>query len=157
MSKKIILFESEELTFKEKVYILIDLLITNQSTSKLESFLLLSIFYLQIISSFFSEKLGLLIPKEAKSDNALNWIGKIIRINELFNANYNLYRALEIIIFVIILILVIHFLISVALISKTSFYSTNIRIINTYIKFFLYIVYNIIFYIFFTAFSIKKE
>jgi hypothetical protein len=54
MSKKIKLFEEEELSFKYKFYTLMDLLIGNQADSRVESFLLMGIFYLQIISSFFS-------------------------------------------------------------------------------------------------------
>ena len=56
MSKEVILFSKEELTFKYKFYSLMDLLITNQSTSRLEAIIMLSIFYFQIISSFFDQQ-----------------------------------------------------------------------------------------------------
>ena len=45
-----ILFNKEELTYKEKFYRLMDLLITKQAESLGEAYLLLSIFYLQILS-----------------------------------------------------------------------------------------------------------
>ena len=57
MSKEISLFNTDELTFKEKFYNLMDLLITNQSVSMMEAILFLSIFYLQYISAFFDEKI----------------------------------------------------------------------------------------------------
>ena len=52
-----ILFSKEELTFKYKFYSLMDLLISNQSTSRTEAGIILSIFYLQFISSFFDQQL----------------------------------------------------------------------------------------------------
>ena len=123
MSKKLILFEEEKLYFKNKFYILMDILISNQSNSKFESFLLMTIFYLQIISSFFSEHLDILDPQNAKSDSLLNYIEKIVRVKDLFQNNYTYFQILQVILFTIIIILIIHFIMSVILITKTSFYS----------------------------------
>ena len=157
MSKKIHLFLEDEFCFQKKFYILMDLLILNQSDSIFESFLFLSIFYLQIISSFFSEQLGVFNPKNAKSDEILNYIQKIIRFKDLFKNNYDNFQILEITLFIIIIIMIIHFLISVITITRGSFYSYNKRIINYYIKIFLYIGYNIIYDICFSSFCLGPD
>ena len=157
MSKKIKLFEEEELSFKYKFYTLMDLLIGNQADSRVESFLLMGIFYLQIISSFFSENLMVFDPKNSKSDKILNYIEKIIRLKDLFFDNYEYFLILEIIVFILILFIIIHFLISCILVTKTSFYSFNLKIINYYLKSFFYAGYNIIFDICFNSFCLGSE
>ena len=157
MSKKLILFEEENLEFQQKFYILMDLLITNQSSSRLESFLLLTVFYIQIISSFFSEYLGILEPKISKSDKILNHIEKLFRLKNLFNNNLGYYRIFELIVFIIILLLILHFFISVLFVTKNSFYSFNKKFINCYIKLFIYVGYNIIYDICFSSFCISSD
>ena len=156
MSKKIQLFVEDEFCFKKKFYILMDLLILNQSDSRFESFLFMAIFYVQIISSFFSEQLGA-FTKNSYSDNILIYIQKLIRIKDLFYNNYNNFQILEIILFIIIIIFIIHFLVSIMLITKESFYSYNKKLINYYIKIFLYIGYNIIYDICFSSFCLGPD
>ena len=68
MSKEIILFNQDSYSFKEKFYILIDLLITNQSSSRMEYIIFISIYYLQILCGFFSEQIGV-FNKKSTSDN----------------------------------------------------------------------------------------
>ena len=157
MSKKLILFEDHNLEFKKKFYILMDLLISNQSNSRLESFLLMTIFYLQIISSFFSELLGILDPKNSHSDELLNYIENIFRFKNLFNNNLEYYRIFEIILFIVIILLIIHFFISILLVTKSTFYSLNQKFINCYIKIFIYVGYNIIYDICFSSFCINSD
>ena len=157
MEKEIILFERDELDFKSKFYILIDILITNQSESKFESFLLIGIFHLQIISSFFSEQIGIFDPENSKSDKVLNIFEKILRIKALFINNYNNMKIFEIILFFIFILLIIHFILSCLNTSKNSFYSYNNIFINYYIKIFIYIFYNIILDICFANFCFGKD
>ena len=157
MSKKLILFEEEEFCFKKKFYILMDLLISNQSDSRFESFLLMTIFYLQIITSFFSEYVGVLDPKNAKSDHILNFIEKIVRVKDLFQNNIFYFNIFEVILFILIIILIIHFFISIILIKKSSFYSYNKKMINFYLKIFLYIGYNIINDVCFSSFCLGED
>ena len=157
MSKKLKLYEEEEISFKKKFYILMDSLIANQSDSRFESFLLMTIFYLQIISAFFSEQISVFNPKNTKSDNILNYIEKLIRIKDLLQNDYHYLTILIILIFILIIILIIHFIISIIITTKTSFYSNNKKIINYYIKIFFYIAYNIIFDICFNSFSLNVE
>ena len=105
MSKKIKLFEEEEYHLKKKFYILMDLLISNQSDSRFESFLLIGIFYIQIISSFFSESLNVFTPENAKSDKLLSIIEKIISLKIVYQNNFVFSKVTEIILFILIIIL----------------------------------------------------
>ena len=79
-----ILFSKEELTFKYKFYSLMDLLISNQSTSRTEAGIILSIFYLQFISSFFDQQLGIFDGNHSFIDSILNYIKRILRIKDLY-------------------------------------------------------------------------
>ena len=56
-----------------------DLLISNQAESLGEAYIFLTVFYLQILSSFFSEQVGVFKSLNGKSDQILNFIEKIIR------------------------------------------------------------------------------
>jgi len=151
MSKKIKMFEEEELSFKNKFYILMDLLISNQINSRAESFLLIGIFYIQIISSFFSEKINV-FNLESKSDKLFIYIEKIIRIKNLFKDNYHYFQIISIILFVLVILIIVHFFISIILTTRTNFYSYDKIFINMYLKLFIYVGYNIIFDICFSSF-----
>ena len=155
MSKKLKLFEDEEFTFRHKFFTLMDLLVSNQSTTGFQSFLLMGIFYLQIISLFFSERLEILNPHGTKSDYILNIIEKIIRVKDLFHQNKSTFHILVIIIFILLLLLTIHFLINCAFLQKNCYYSTQKYFMNFYIKIFLYVGYNIILDISFISFQLK--
>ena len=155
MSKKLKLFEDEEFTFKHKFFTLMDLLVSNQSTTGFQSFLLLGIFYLQIISLFFSERLEIFNPKGTKSDYILNIIEKIIRVKDLFHQTKSTFQILVIIIFILLLLITIHFLINCAFLHKICYYSTQKYFMNLYIKIFLFVGYNIILDISFTSFQLK--
>ena len=144
MAKDIILFNKDELTYKHKFYRLMDLLITKQGEFLGEAYLLLAIFYIQILSSFFSEQIGVFTSSNGKSDQVLNYIEKIIRLKGLFENYYYSLRIITLVLFIVELIIIAHFLLSILLLSKTYFYSYNNMIINYYIKIFLYIAYNII-------------
>ena len=145
MKKEILLFQKDELTYKFKFYTLMNLLISNQSESKMESFLLMGIFYIQIISSFFPDEIGVFNSVKSKSDKLLNYIEKIIRVKNLFRNNYKYFRILKFSIFIVFLLIIIHFIFSCKNITRTSFYSTNNKFINCYIKVFIYVAYNIIY------------
>ena len=157
MAKDIFLFYKDELSFKNKFFRLMNLLISKQSESRAESFLLLTIFYLQIISSFFSEQLGVFSSSNGKSDNILIFIGKVIRLKGLFENYYEYIIMIKYAIFIIILLEIFHFILSCFCISRKSYYSYNNMIINYYIKIFIYILYNIIYDICFSGFCLGNK
>ena len=157
MSKEVVLFNTDELTFIEKFYNLMDLLITNQSTSLGETIIFLSIFYLQYITSFFDEKIGVFKGDEYFLDNILNYIKKIVRIKDLFSGQYTAFKALEITFLVLLVICIINFLVTCFTLKKDSIYDLNKMIINLYLKFFIFIFYNVIFDFCFSNFCLGKS
>ena len=154
MAKDIILFNKDELTFRNKFFKLMDLLISKQAESRAEAFLLTTIFYLQILSTFFSNQVGVFDSSNGKSDTILNFIEKIVRIKDLFENYYNYLIILKIFIFILIILSILHFLLTCFLMTQTSFYSYNKIVVNYYIKIFLYVLYNPIFDICFSSFCL---
>ncbi len=143
MVKEMTLYITEELPFEMKFYTMLDLLITNQVESRIESFLFLGIFYLQILSSFFANQIGVFDIENSISDRILNYIERIVRLKDLFIDNYTGYKIFLLIYFIIMVILIFHFFISILGIKRSSFYSFNETFINYYIKGFTFIGYNI--------------
>ena len=70
-NNEIELFHKEKLTFTEKFYMLMDLLITNQNSSKEECIIFIVISYLQIIVGFFAKQIGVFNKDKSKSDKIL--------------------------------------------------------------------------------------
>ena len=62
------LFHKDNFTFKEKFYILMDLLVTNQNPNRVESIIFLGISYLQIIVGFFATQIGVFNINESIFD-----------------------------------------------------------------------------------------
>ena len=118
------LFEGTSLCFKNKFFILMDLLVTNQGTSHLECAIFLGIFHLQIIVGFFSNQVKLLSPSTSSFDNLLQYMEKILRLKNLFNNDYDSLQITIIISFVLLSLSVIYFLLLIHITSKKSFYST---------------------------------
>ncbi len=80
--EKIILFESDELSFKERFLLFMNLLVNNQTESLIESIIFFTIFYLQTISCFFSLQIKF-FDSNNTSDNILMNLWKIIRFKEI--------------------------------------------------------------------------
>ena len=157
MSKEMVLFSKETLTFDYKFYTLMDLLITNQSTSVMETIILLSIFYLQIISSLFDKQLKIFDGDSSFIDYILNYIKNILRIRDLFYTNHSYFSILQYAIIIIFIICIFHFIIICSTITRKSIYSFNVRLINLYLKLFLYILYNVIFDLGFSTFCLGTD
>ena len=134
MVKEITLYIKEELPIDMKFFTLMDLLITNQVESRTESFLFLGIFYLQVISSFFAEQIGVFDPVESTSDRILHYIQKVVRVKDLFRNNYTGFKIFFLVLFIVIILLLIHFFLSILGVKRSSFYSFNETFINYYIK-----------------------
>ena len=86
----IILFDKDELTFKHKFYLLMNILIENQPTSKTFCVVLNLIFYIQIISGFFSIQFDVL-NKDDKIDKCLIFLEKILRLKNMLKNEKDLY------------------------------------------------------------------
>ena len=152
MPKELDLFLKDNLSFKEKFYKLMNILISNQPDSPFETLFFMILNYLQILSSFYSEQIKVFNPKNSKSDLFLYNIEKIIRVKDIFRNNYRGLERLEYVLLIILFIGIIYFLIVCSKININSIYSYNKNCINYLIKIFLYLTYNIILDISFSNF-----
>ena len=143
-NSEIELFHKDNFSFKEKFYILMDLLVTNQNPNRIESMIFLGISYLQIIVGFFATQIGVFNINESIFDKILFYCEKILRLFELFIDKYTQFKVMNFVFFCTILFFLIYFLIVCSNIGKNSFYSYKELIINYFIKSFIYFGYNII-------------
>ncbi len=138
-----LLYEKDNIPFFKKYLILQHLLVTNQGNSQLEAFAFLSFYYIQFISGYFSPQLGVLNQTNS-IDKFLSKIEKVSRLKNLFRHDYNNYKITCYIFTLIIFISGIYFILITYSVTKQSFYDTKARIVNPFIKFFIYILYNMI-------------
>ena len=146
------LFLKDELTFKEKFYYLMDILISNQQIFKIEAIFFVGVNYLQILSMFFAEQIKIFDPKNNKLDLLLNNIERIFRLKDLFRNNYSSLNILLYSLLIFTLIFIIYFLIICAKTNVKSIYCYHKKIINYLIKIYIYLIYNIILDICFSNF-----
>ena len=144
MSTELKLFASDNLTFKDRFYLLMNILISNQTNSRLDSMLFLGIFFLQIITGFFSEQVGVFDTKKSKSDKILNYLYQILRLKELFVGSYSTYKYCIYIILGVVVVFTLYFIYVITKTSKLSFYTTSEELLNFYTKTYIYIGFNII-------------
>jgi hypothetical protein len=143
MSKELILFKKDSLSFNEKFFILMDILITNQPASRTECVIFFSISYLQMISGFFAKQIGV-FNNESSSDKLLFYLEKIIRLIDLIVNKYSEFKFIILALLSILIIFIIFCFIVCSKIHENSFYSYNEKIINYFIKCFVFIGFNII-------------
>jgi len=156
MVREMTLYITEELPLEMKFYTMMDLLITNQVESRIESFVFLGIFYLQVISSFFAEQIQVFDIENSTSDRILNYIERIVRLKDLFK-DFTGFKIFFIILFVIVLLLILHFFLSILKVKRSSFYSFNETFINYYLKTFIFLAYNIILDLSFSNFCFGSD
>ena len=157
MSKEFALFQKDTLTFGEKFYVLMDLLLSNQNPSRMECIIFLGISYIQIISGFFAEQIEVFEKKKSKSDKILYYFQQILRFKDLFIDKYSEFKICIIVFFTLIFLFTIFFFITCSKIKKNSFYSYNELIINYFIKCFIYIFFNIILDLVFSIFCFGED
>ena len=145
MSEKINFFTNKnDLTIKDKFFYFMNLLVSNPNNSRLESILFLSIFYIQILSIFFSETLGVL-NKEDIMDEILITIYNIIRGGEFYvNKKSKNYKIMVFFLLIYLILLFIYSLLLLINIKRDTVYSFNFILVNFLYKFTVYILYNIV-------------
>ena len=130
MSKELVLFEKENLTIKKKFYLLMELLISNQTTSRTESILFMGIFYVQIISGFFAKQIEVFNIQNSTSDKILNYIEKIFRLKDLFLDNYSGFKIAIFLLFGAVVVFNIFFFVICYKTTKNSFYTCSEILLN---------------------------
>jgi len=142
MPNEIELFSREKLNFKERFYKLMDLLLS-KNTNKSEAMLYKSLYYIQLLSLFYSEQIHI-FNKKSKSDEIFLYIQKIIRIKDLFRSYYSSLEIFLYIIFVLMILTIIFFIIICKRTFVNSIYSFNKKVIHSLIKIFIFFEFNII-------------
>jgi PAS domain S-box-containing protein len=141
MSKEFVLFDKDELLFSNKFLRLMDLLVTNKSSSRLESIILFIIFYTQIISASFSEEVSLVDPANSSSDTVLQYLHKIIRVKDLFRDNHTGLQIALILLTVTLVLFSFYVVYIITNINKNYFYTYKEVIVNFVLKVFLYVAF----------------
>ena len=142
MPKEIQLFLKDNLIFKEKFYKLMDLFLSTND-SKYEALFFKSVYYIQILSLFYSEQIHV-FNKQFITDKMLIYLQQIIRVKDLFRGYYKSLEIFISIIFVLMVFTIIFFFIICLRTFIHSIYSYNKRIVHTLIKVFIFIEFNII-------------
>ena len=119
------LFLNDKPSIKERFLILMNLLVNNQSESRLESIVFFIIFYFQTISGFFSPQIGILDPDNNTSDKILVNIEKIIRFKEIVKDNKEGFEGFIYIWAIILFIVTINVIIVLFLTDRNSLYTTR--------------------------------
>ncbi len=157
MSKEFSLFQKDNLSFKEKFFVLIDLLLTNENPSRMECLTFLGISYFQLISGFFAFQIEVFKKDKSKSDKILYYFQKILRFRDLLLDKYSEFKICIITFFIVISLFTIYFLFVCIRIKKNSYYSYKEMFINYFIKCFNYIFINIIFDLVFSNFCFGED
>jgi hypothetical protein len=155
-SPEIILYEKNILNTKDKFYLFMDLLVSNQSSTRTECVFFFLIFYLQYISEFFRPNINIFKTTNSSFDNICYFFQKISRFKNLIdenNNNENLHLIFICIFLLFDFILVILCVISILKMTKKTLYTLSKKIINYLIKILIFILYNIVLDFCFSYFS----
>ena len=131
------------MSFSEKFYLFMDLLITAQHSSRLECFIFLTIFYFQHIAGFFSVQANLLKPRTHSIDNILSFMEKTVRIkNLLLNDKQVLFTVLSFLL-ISLMLLSFTFVLLITTTTKHSLHSIGTKTFSFLIKVYNYVCFNI--------------
>ena len=145
-SSEINLYEKNQLTTKDKFYLFMNLLVSNQSSTRMECALFFTIFYIQYLSEFFSPNINVFNTSLSHFDNILYYFQKISRLKNLIdehNSNESLHVITVSLLLTYDILLTLIVLLSILTIQKNSLYNSFKKVINYIIKSLLYIIYNI--------------
>jgi len=141
MSKEFILFDNDETSFVMKFYRLMDLLVTNKSSSRMESIIFLGIYYIQILSGFYALHLDVLDGDNSNSDLYLNTVTKIIRVKDLLTTSHSAYEIAIYLIIAMMLIITGFFVFLIFKVTKNSFYTLREFLMNFLLKSYIYVAF----------------
>ena len=129
------LFIREEISTKDKFFLLMHLLVQNQSMSLFESVLFCLIYQLQLISIFFAKEVKVLDIDEQVSDNILNYIYKIVRFKDLLFNDKSSYALAIIFITVYLLLFTFYFFYILRKTTMKSTFNNYFFLLNYMLKF----------------------
>ena len=148
MNEEITLFYKQYLSIEDKFYLLMHILVSNQFESYFENITFTIILSLQMFTTVACEQIGTFNPKDNVSDNIYYITEKIIRLGDLLKGHRNYFNYSIYLIFIFLLFFTIYFIICLFLINLKSLYTINLQILNFMIKFLIYVLFNIVIYVF---------
>lgn len=140
MSKEFDLYEKDELTFKTKLFYLMDLLVSNKFLADSECILLIFLSYFQIVAGFYSDDVKIFTKSGEGPDPFFTNIQSILRVKDLFYNNYSIFELIIIFIFIIIISQVIVFFYSIKYMNRYANYSFREKFLNYTFKYFHYLL-----------------
>ena len=138
------LFLSEKLSFKEKFYRLMNLLVINHSYHILENYLFFMIFTCQNLSVFITKQSSKIDYENSIVDYYLYNFGKIIRVKSLLFSHRNYYNLFIYFTSIYYVFFSIFFIVLISKTSRKSTYTLNLKFLNFFIKVNIYVLNNII-------------
>ena len=108
MSKEIEFYDKNSINEKTKFYRYMDSLVSHKTFSRIESIMMIIIFYTQLITGFFSQQVGIL-KEDIIPDKYLMLLQKIIRIRDLFESSYNVFCVILVLLFIFLIIFTMFF------------------------------------------------
>jgi len=144
MPKELQLFLKDELTFKEKFYKLMDILLSSQKNYKYEAIFFMGLNYLQILSIFYAKQMQIFDPINSISDSILNYIEIIIRLKDIFRNNNKGLNIIIYCLFIMTILFILYFIFLITQININSIYSYNKILFNYLLKIFMFLAFNII-------------
>ena len=149
-SKIILFYEKKNYKFFNKFISFFDLLAGNINEGEFECFCLFGIYYLQILSAFFSKHLNIL-KEEHNSDNILILINKILRLKDYMISNKKNFELIIYLLFVFIIFLTVYMIILFKKNNRKTLYTTPYLFLNYLLKFSSYYLLGLIFEFFSTV------
>ena len=143
-TKEIKLFLSENLTFKEKFFHLMNLLVINHSYHIFENYLFFMIFTFQNISVFITKSSGQPNYKNNFIDDFLTHFGNILRVKSLLFDHRKYYNLFIYMTSVYYIFFSIFFLLLIKKTSRKTTYTMHLQFLNFFIKVNIYVLNNII-------------
>ena len=143
-TKEIKLFLTENLSFKEKFFHLMNLLVINHSYHIFENYLFFMIFTFQNISVFITKSSGQSNYKNNFIDDFLTNFGNILRVKSLLFEHRKYYNLFIYFTSVYYLFFSIFFIFLIKKTSRKTTYTIHLQFLNFFIKVNIYVLNNII-------------
>ena len=147
--------ENEKLSNKKKFIIMFDLLTSNMNLENLLNIIFLSIYYLQILSAFYSKHLNVFVEKDT-SDNILIIINKLLRIRDsVEKKNYFEYTIYFLLCYILFLIIIGYLCFKTT--KRKNLYSNIYILFNFLLKIYFYYILGVIIEIFSAILCFSKS
>ena len=138
---KLKLFENKKINFKQKFFLLMHILASNQDIEFINGFIIYFIHFLQVNTFYFSTQTKTFNFNNSATDKLLFKIQKIVRVVDFFKNHFNEFKILVLLNSLILIFFSVYFLVVLVRIKKNSIFSKEIYLLNYFIKIFISILF----------------